>query len=169
MWARGQTTEHALRKRDRFAPSWPTAARRGRVFVGFEAFGALGSARSVMAVRSAPPDALPDADPIERAWSELQVSWDDEQAHRRFIAACATAGALPSAGRLYREVRDTDPARSAVARRQIDAVMAAALANLDLARAPRSTARRRLHWVAVGLSTFFVLYTVLSILRAHRP
>ncbi|MFT3921262.1 MAG: hypothetical protein QM778_01880 [Myxococcales bacterium] len=108
-------------------------------------------------------------DPIESAWAELEANWDDDQAHRRFIALCVTQGALPTAGQRYRHVRDSDPSRSQVASRQIEAVMAAALSTLDLSRSPPPKGRQRLQWIAFGLSAFFVLYTLLSILRARAP
>ncbi len=110
-----------------------------------------------------------DEQGLERAWAEVEAHWGDDQAHRRFIALCTVQGALPTAGKWYREVRDSDPTRSEMARRQIDAVMAAALAGLNLARAPRPQGRRRLLWIGYGLSAFFVLYTLLSILRARTP
>jgi hypothetical protein len=106
---------------------------------------------------------------IDNAWAAVEANWGDADAHRRFIALCALQGALPTAGKRYREIRDSDPARRDFARRQIDAVMASALSNLDLTRAPRPAGRRRLLWIGYGLCAFFVLYTLLSILRGHRP
>jgi len=128
-----------------------------------------GTARFDWPMSLPPPNAATSPTPLDLAWTELETNWGDEQAHRRFIALCAMQGALPTAGRLYREVRDSDPTRSELAKRQIDAVMAAALSNLDLARAPRPQSRRRLLWIGYGLSIFFVLYSLVSILRAHRP
>lgn len=106
---------------------------------------------------------------VTTAWAEVEASWGDEQVHRRFIALCVMKGALPTAGKRYREVRDSDPARSEVARRQIDVVMAAALSSLDLTRAPRPKTRSKVLWIGYGLSAFFVLYTLLAILRGRAP
>ena len=109
------------------------------------------------------------ASALESAWAEVESHWEDDEAHRRFIALCAMQGALPTAGQRYRLVRDADPARSERARRQIEAIMAAALANLDLTRAPRAQGRRRVVWIGYGLSLFFLLYSLLAILRGGRP
>ncbi len=113
----------------------------------------------------------PDSDlasALDRAWAEVESHWEDDDAHRRFIALCAMQGALPTAGQRYRAVRDSDPARSERARRQIDAVLAAALASLDLTRDPRAQGRRRVVWIGYGLSLFFLLYALLAILRGRR-
>jgi hypothetical protein len=42
-------------------------------------------------------------------WSELSHSWTDESKHEAFLKYCSAAGALPSAGRLYRGRLDMDP------------------------------------------------------------
>jgi hypothetical protein len=111
-------------------------------------------------------DAHP-AEPLAMAWAQLEESWDDDGAHRRFIALCMARGDLQAAGKLYRSVRERDPSRAAEAGKRIDAIVVHALTALDVARAERPKKRLRIEWIAYGLSVFFVLYTLLSILRAR--
>jgi hypothetical protein len=113
------------------------------------------------------PPAAPAADPFDAAWREVEGQWGDDAAHRKFIAFCAGMGALEQAGRRYRMVRDSDPARADEARRRIDAVLGAAIQRMDLTRAARPNPTRRIQWVAFGLSLFFVLYALLSVLRGR--
>jgi hypothetical protein len=108
-----------------------------------------------------------EADPFGVAWQEVDRNWADDAAHRRFIAFCAAQGALDQAGGRYRRVRDSDPARRAEAARRIDAVLAAAIQNMNLARTERPQRRSRLQWMAFGVSIFFVLYALLSVLRGR--
>jgi hypothetical protein len=106
-------------------------------------------------------------DPFETAWREVEANWDDDKAHRRFIAFCAAQGALEQAGRRYREVREGDAARSAEARRRIDAVLAAAMQNMQALKTDKSAEIRRINWVAVGLCVMLTLYGLLTLLRAR--
>jgi hypothetical protein len=114
-----------------------------------------------------PQPFTPDLDPYAAAWSEVERNWGDDTAHRKFIAFCAAQGALDQAGRRYRLVRDSDPTRKSEAARRIDAVLATALQTMDLARSERPTRGSRLQWVAFGVSAFFLLYALLSVLRAR--
>jgi hypothetical protein len=114
---------------------------------------------------SSPPGA---DDPFEVAWREVEAHWDEDLHHRRFIALCAAQQALQEAGRRYRKVRDTDPNRREEAGRRIDAVLTAALQRIQATRTePKPHAARRITWVAFGLSAFFIVYALLSILRAR--
>lgn len=105
-----------------------------------------------------PPD-------IAAAWSELERAWQDPDAHRRFVALCAARGALPRAGQLYRGVRDSDPRRAEEAGRRLDAVTAAALAQLAATKSPPAPPRRRMMWLIVGACGFAAFYAVLTLLR----
>ncbi len=117
---------------------------------------------------SAPPPAAPD-DPVELAWQEVERDWGSPEAHQRFLALCSALNSLPTASRLYREVRDRDPNRKAEAERRLSAILAQAMSQLDLSRSPRPTRKSRIVWVGYGLSVFFVVYTLLSILRSNPP
>lgn len=82
-------------------------------------------------------------DPIDEAWERLSSHWDDDEAHRKFIGLCATMSRLPDAGRLYREVRDRDETRRAVAEKQIDRLLTRAMQSLEAYRteAPKRSPR----------------------------
>lgn len=106
-------------------------------------------------------------DPIDTAWERVERHWDDPDAHGAFVALCMELGRLPEAGRRYRHVRDHDPERSEDARRRIDELLTLATRTLELSRTPppTGTARRRLFWVALGVSLLMVgvvLWTMLS-------
>jgi hypothetical protein len=104
---------------------------------------------------------------LDAAWGEVEARWGEDAAHRRFLALARSLGELPSAGRRYREVRDTDPRRRAEAERRLTQVMAQALAHLDEARSARKPAQRRgLLWLTCGSIGVFLVYALLSILRA---
>jgi hypothetical protein len=115
---------------------------------------------------SEPP---PSVDPVANAWAEVEANWADDGVHKRFIALCAAVGQLSAAGQRYRTVRETDASRSVDARRWQDAVIGQAIATMNLRRTERPNRQRRLVWVGYGLSLFFMLYALLSILRAPRP
>jgi hypothetical protein len=102
---------------------------------------------------------------VEAAWRRVEQDWGNEEAHRHFIAFCATRGALDQAGRRYREVRDADLTRRDAASRHLDAVMAAAVAQLSRTRSPRSTNSRRLMWLMVGACGFAIIRAVLALLH----
>lgn len=106
-----------------------------------------------------------DATGVGAAWRRLEQDWDNEEAHRRFIAFCAMHGALDHAGRLYRAVRDADPVRRDDAARRLNAVMAAAVEQLSLTRTPRSARSRRLMWLMVGACGFVIIRAVLALLH----
>lgn len=109
----------------------------------------------------------PHTDPFEAAWHEVEAHWTEDARHRRFIAFCAAQDALQEAGRRYRQVRDTDPARREEAARRIDAVLAAAFQRIQATRTEPKPRARRVQWVAFGLSAFFIIYALLSVLRAR--
>lgn len=89
-------------------------------------------------------------DPIDEAWTRVEANWGDEAAHRRFVGVCVALGRLPEAGRRYREVRETDPARSEDAARRIDALIVLATQQLQDTRvAPTGLEHKRtLTWAA---------------------
>jgi hypothetical protein len=48
----------------------------------------------------------------------------------------------------------------------VNAVLARAMQTMDLARTERPARVNRLQWVAFGVSVFFILYALLSVLRS---
>jgi hypothetical protein len=75
-------------------------------------------------------------DPIDEAWERVDRAWDDEETHRKFIALCRALGRLPEAGRRYREIRDRDPSRRDAAAAHIDALLSAAMLEMQAHRSP---------------------------------
>jgi hypothetical protein len=122
-----------------------------------DAQGGSGEARS----------AAREQDMVEAAFRELERNWASDEAHRRFIALCAAHGALSEAGRRYSGVRQADPARAEDVARRLQAVTAAALEQLALARSTRPARGRRMMWLMVGICGFFVIQAVLTLLRAR--
>lgn len=115
------------------------------------------------AVSRAPSAILPpvadEPDPIDEAWARLEGSWDDADAHRRFIGLCATLERLPEAGRRYREVRDSDPDpdRRADAEKQIDRLLGFAMQSLETMRTePPRRARSVLLLVALAVTVAMI-------------
>lgn len=106
-------------------------------------------------------------DPFERAFRVVESAWDDDAAHRRFIAFCAAQSALGEAGRRYRSVRENDPARAERAKRWSDAVLAAAMQNMKLAREHPEPPRtiKAVGWLSLIISAVLIGYGVLALLR----
>jgi type VI protein secretion system component VasF len=77
---------------------------------------------------------------VEAAWILVLKRWDDPSAHKRFLTLCHAVGTLAFAGGQYREVVNAADEREAVAREQIDAVIALASAELFADR-PAATPR----------------------------
>lgn len=102
----------------------------------------------------------PVSEAVTTAFAHLLEHWDDEQAHRRFIALCQTLGALSYAGGQYRHICDQHDAREPMARRQIDAVVASAAAELFSQRQPTPPRAPILLIVSVIVSGAAFLYTL---------
>jgi len=107
------------------------------------------------------------SDPFAHAWREVEARWADDAAHRKFIAFCGAQGALAEAGRRYRTVRENDSARAEQAKKWQDAVLAAALQNMQITRVEPEppAATRYLRWLAFFISGFLIVYGVLVLLR----
>lgn len=98
-------------------------------------------------------------DPIEEAWARVEAEWGNEEAHRRFVGLCVALDRLPDAGKHYREVRETDPARRDHAARQIEVLIALATRQLQETRT-RSIVpehKRTLTWAA-----FFIMLVLMG-------
>jgi hypothetical protein len=75
----------------------------------------------------------------EEAWAEVLAHWDDEVAHRTYVARFSDLEGLGVAGRRYRDVLARRPA-DAMARRLREVVLKKATA-LGLAALPRTVPR----------------------------
>jgi hypothetical protein len=89
-------------------------------------------------------------DPIEEAWAQVEADWGNADAHRRFVGVCVALDRLPEAGKRYREVRETDPARREDAAKRIDTLIALATQQLQDTRVtpPSTEHKRTLTWAA---------------------
>lgn len=88
------------------------------------------TATDATAEQQSPGLGAPSGRPALEAWEKLLVTWDDDEAHRRFIALCAALGDLAFAGGQYRQVIELHDQREAAAKRHVDAVIAAAAVQL---------------------------------------
>jgi hypothetical protein len=98
-------------------------------------------------------------DPIEEAWARVEAEWGNDDAHRRFVGVCVALDRLPEAGKRYREVRETDPARRDDAAKQIDTLITLATQQLqDTHVKPTTTEHKRtLTWAA-----FFIMLVLMG-------
>ena len=93
----------------------------------------------------------------EDAWREVVTRWEDEEAHRGYLASFADLEGLAAAGRRYRAVLEARPGDPVAARWRDEIVkraMVQGLAQLPRTAAPRALpprARRLLVAVVVGL------------------
>ena len=106
-------------------------------------------------------------DPIDEAWARVEAEWGDREAHRRFVAVCVALDRLPEAGKRYRAVRDSDPARHDDAVRQIDSLIALATQQLQDTRvAPnRNEHKRTLTWAAFIIMLLLMGAGILLLIR----
>lgn len=95
---------------------------------------------------------------LAQAWEGVRAEWANEARHTAFIELCAQQQRLPDAGALYRGVKESDPERAELAERQLQRIMARALAMLAQ-HAPQPiapNARRVVLVVAVAVSAFLM-------------
>ncbi len=98
---------------------------------------------------------------LEEAWAAVDEGWDDDDAHKRFIAVCDAIGRLDEAGARYRAVKESEPERAEEAQRRIDQVVTRALLTLQSQRVePSDEPRRRLFWVSVVVFLAILLTTM---------
>ena len=71
---------------------------------------------------------------IQSAWEALMASWDNDDAHRKFLALCESVGRLDAAGQRYREVAESQGPRAEDAKKRIDQLVVRAMANMQALR-----------------------------------
>lgn len=91
-------------------------------------------------------------------WRAAEGDWDNAAIHQAILGQCDTPERLAEVARRYRAVAD-DPERSLVARRQLDAIVGLAFAQLT----PRAPTDRRRRWHLLWL--FFLLAGVVALAR----
>lgn len=107
-----------------------------------------------------------EPDPVDDAWSRLEARWEDDEAHRKFIALCAAMGRLPEAARRYREVRENDESRRERAAAQIDRLLAHAMSTLESQRSePPRNIRPVLVWIAAAITIAMILAASWLVIR----
>ncbi len=107
-------------------------------------------------------------DPIDEAWERVAADWGNQEWHRRFVGVCVALDRLPEAGKRYRAVRDSDPARRDQAEKQIDSLIALATQQLQDTRvrpAPNEH-KRILTWAAFFIMLLLMGAGLLLLLRA---
>ncbi len=110
-----------------------------------------------------PPSDAPD--PLDAAWAELEAHWDDADAHKKFLALADILDRLSEAGRRYRAVRERDPVRAERASSQVDVLLGLALARMKIEKSDPPKTRRRLDFIAFGISAALIAAALWSMLR----
>ncbi len=84
-------------------------------------------------------------------WQHVLDHWDEEAAHRAFLAHAQMAAQLPEAATRYR-AESTKREREEMAKRQLEAVTRLALVQLEVSRSRPPPPRRRMAlWVPLVL------------------
>lgn len=98
---------------------------------------------------------------LDLAFRAVREKWDDEKAHEAFFALVSATRAYSDAARLYREVRDSDETKRALAEKKLTQIAFLAMASLDESH---SEARKGLppwaKWtIVVGVAVFMAWLT----------
>jgi hypothetical protein len=104
-------------------------------------------------------------DPIERAWADVEASWNQPEVHKRFLFVCDSLDRLAEAGRRYRAVKDGDPERRAVAEKQIDALLGLAMTRVKADKTEPRTGRSRVEWIGIGLAVVLLSVALIQLMR----
>lgn len=103
---------------------------------------------------------------LERAWEDVVAAWDEGDRHKRFLVLAEATGHLAEAGKRYRGVKESDPARRAEAERRIDEILGRAMAQMKIVEQREPTkARSRLEWVAFGVSAALIAAALYQLVR----
>lgn len=110
-----------------------------------------------------------DPDALEAAWETVLKGWDDDESHRKFIALCQSFQRLDFAGTHYREIaNDEKDDRQPVAKKQIDRILAAAMATLETTKTEPSPApRRKVVLFALVMATALIMLAIWVYIEAH--
>jgi hypothetical protein len=100
---------------------------------------------------------------LEILWKNVTDRWDDDSAHQAFLQHCQSTEQLGEAARLYAGVK-RDAARSAAAKRRLEAVATLAAASLQASREPPPAVRPR--WLIVFTALVFGSLTGYALYRA---
>ncbi|MBK7578883.1 MAG: hypothetical protein IPI67_01640 [Myxococcales bacterium] len=84
---------------------------------------------------------LPDP-AIEALWKNALDHWDEDKSHTAFLEACRERGKLAEAGARYRGMAG-DRDRGPEAEKRLKAILAIAIASLEVTRTPEPVVKRR--------------------------
>jgi hypothetical protein len=96
--------------------------------------------------------------PIAKAWTELLESWQDNEAHDRFLQLCVLGDALAAAGRLYRIQLAYHPDDPFAAHGRDEVLRLATAANPLLPSAPHASAPSK-RWQIVAFGVGLALFS----------
>lgn len=85
---------------------------------------------------------------IEALWKNCLDHWDEEKAHIAFVEACRERGKLAEAGARYRGMAG-DRERGPEAEKRLKAILAIAIASLEVTRTPQPEVKRQATALAV--------------------
>ncbi len=103
---------------------------------------------------------------LRTAWEAVESDWENDDAHKRFLALCAASERLAVAGRRYRRVLDTDPARAAGAERRMQTLLTLATEQLLRHKTPPAEkGTPRLTLVAIGVAAVIIGMTLWQLTR----
>ena len=110
-----------------------------------------------------------DPDALEAAWEKVLEDWAEDEAHRKFVALCQSFGRLDFAGSHYREIaNDEKDERQPVAKKQIDRILAAAMATLETTKTEPSPApRRKVMLFALIMAIALIMLAIWVYTEAH--
>lgn len=79
---------------------------------------------------------------VEALWKNVLDHWDEDKAHLAFIEACRERESLAEAAARYRGMA-ADRDRGPQAEKRLKSIVAIAMAQLEIARTPQTTVKRR--------------------------
>lgn len=89
-------------------------------------------------------------------WQAVLDGWDEPKRHEALLLHCQTSAQLAAAASNYRALLN-DPARKELAETQLKRIAAAAMAQMDVSRAPEMRPpRRRMVWQLLLLVAFAI-------------
>lgn len=106
------------------------------------------------------------ASELRAAWEAVESDWENDDAHKRFLALCAASERLAVAGQRYRRVLDTDPTRAAGAERRMQTLLTLATEQLLRHKTPPAEkGTPRLTLVAIGVAAVIIGMTLWQLTR----
>ena len=98
---------------------------------------------------------------IDLAWQKVLENFSDENSHRRFLILCQAMGKLSEAAKRYREIKDRDPEHADTADKQLEKVLAAAVAALSASRSEKlKPALNKMTVFAIGVFLMMLFFVV---------